>query len=132
MTREEIEREPWLGDQRAKVLALLERAEKAEAFKRYVHGRLDEAGVPADPEPEETMRHGCRIEGRLNYLVRNLDQSLANALVDRRDARRRFDWAYALLGTIEQEARQRCSERLRGWERWQKVLDWAKAARGGP
>lgn len=45
-----------------------EELEKAQAFKTFVHKRLDEAGVPADPEPEENAKHGCRIEGRLNWL----------------------------------------------------------------
>lgn len=40
----------------------------AVAFKSFVHKRLDEAGVPADPEPEQNAKHGCRIEGRLNWL----------------------------------------------------------------
>ena len=40
---------------------------KLEAFKEYVHKRLDALGVPTDPEPEKNKEHGCRIEGRLNY-----------------------------------------------------------------
>jgi hypothetical protein len=44
-------------------------AQKARAFKEYVHKRLDEAGVPVDPEPEHNRQHGCRIEGRLNYVL---------------------------------------------------------------
>lgn len=43
--------------------------EKLRAFKRYVHERLDAAGVPADPEPEENAKHGCRVEGRLNFVI---------------------------------------------------------------
>lgn len=42
---------------------------KLRAFKKYVHDRLDAAGVPADPQPEENAKHGCRIEGRLNYVL---------------------------------------------------------------
>jgi hypothetical protein len=38
-------------------------------FKAYVHKRLDDAGVPADPEPAENAKHGCRIEGRLTFLL---------------------------------------------------------------
>lgn len=49
----------------------LELAEKERdhlrAFKAYVHRRLDEEGVPADPDPEHTIEHGCRIEGRLEW-----------------------------------------------------------------
>lgn len=51
---------------------LLERVRKAEAFKAYVHQRLDAAGVPADPEPVQNAEHGCRIEGRLNWLIGRL------------------------------------------------------------
>lgn len=42
--------------------------EKLRRFKSYVHERLDKAGVPHDPDPEHNAKHGCRIEGRLNWL----------------------------------------------------------------
>lgn len=42
---------------------------KLEKFKAYVHARLDQAGIPHDPEPEKNKQHGCRIKGRLNYLI---------------------------------------------------------------
>lgn len=45
--------------------------EKLRKFKEYVHARLDQMGLPEDPEPENNAKHGCRIEGRLN-LVGNL------------------------------------------------------------
>lgn len=48
---------------------LLEEVRKLRAFKRYVHERLDQAGVPADPESEQNAKHGCRIEGRLNFVL---------------------------------------------------------------
>lgn len=38
-------------------------------FKAYVHERLDQMNVPADPEPAENAKHGCRIEGRLNWII---------------------------------------------------------------
>jgi hypothetical protein len=38
-------------------------------FKNYVHKFLDDHGVPHDPDPHHTARHGCRIQGRLQYLV---------------------------------------------------------------
>lgn len=53
-------------------------------FKSYVHARLDAAGVPADPEPEQTALHGCRIEGRLDWLLeqrRGLELELRTARV---------------------------------------------------
>lgn len=40
-----------------------------DKFKTFVHKRLDDAGVPHDPEPEHTAQHGCRISGRLNWLI---------------------------------------------------------------
>lgn len=42
---------------------------KLEKFKSYVHTRLDDAGIPANPEPVNNAKSGCRIEGRLNYLI---------------------------------------------------------------
>ncbi len=45
------------------------RAEKAEAFKAFVHRRLNIARVPADPHPAETLKTGCRIGGRLNLVL---------------------------------------------------------------
>lgn len=48
--------------------------ETAEAFKKYVHDRLDKMGVPSDPEPEQNAKHGCRIEGRLNYIEQETAQ----------------------------------------------------------
>lgn len=53
---------------------ILEELERAKAFKAYVHKRLDEAGVPANPEPEKNAQHGCRIEGRLNFLLADLER----------------------------------------------------------
>lgn len=49
------------------------------AFKTYVHQRLDAIGVPADPEPEVNAKHGCRIEGRLNWLLNLLGPSVSLA-----------------------------------------------------
>lgn len=58
----------YLKNARAEADSLRAALAKAEAFKAYVHKRLDDAGVPADPEPAENAKHGCRVEGRLNYL----------------------------------------------------------------
>lgn len=55
-----------------KVELLEEQVQKLEAFKKYVHGRLDAANVPHNPEPESNAKHGCRIEGRLNFLEKQL------------------------------------------------------------
>lgn len=49
--------------------AMEAKIDKLQKFKEYVHGRLDAAGVPADPEPASNVAHGCRIEGRLNWVL---------------------------------------------------------------
>jgi hypothetical protein len=77
----------------AEAMAVLcRRALAAEAFKRWVHAWLDGAGVPHDPDPEHTAEHGCRISGRMRYL---LDRAVAaeadvaqlrEAIVKARDA----------------------------------------------
>jgi hypothetical protein len=53
--------------------ALRARAEKAEAFKAFVHDRLDRAGVPFDPDPAHNAACGCRIGGRLDHLIGERD-----------------------------------------------------------
>jgi hypothetical protein len=74
----------WLGSNVAKIphrlldlvlgeldrrLDDIPRIAKLEEFKHYVHQKLDEAGVPADPNPERTKSTGCRIENRLDWLI---------------------------------------------------------------
>ncbi len=56
---------------------LKEQIRKLQAFKDFVHKKLDDFGVPSDPEPEGNKKHGCRIEGRLNWLyyVHNVSES---------------------------------------------------------
>lgn len=44
---------------------------KLQAFKDYVHQRLDAMGVPVDPESPHKAA-GCRIGGRLDYVEANL------------------------------------------------------------
>lgn len=51
------------------VSAAIDELEKLRGFKAYVHQRLDEVNVPADPEPGANAKHGCRIEGRLNLVL---------------------------------------------------------------
>jgi hypothetical protein len=48
---------------------LREERDKLQAFKNWVHDYLDGQGVPHDPDPEGNARHGCRIGGRMNWLV---------------------------------------------------------------
>lgn len=49
-------------------LEAADRIERLEQFKAYVHGRLDAAGVPADPESPHKAE-GCRIGGRLDLVL---------------------------------------------------------------
>jgi len=42
--------------------------EALQAFKDYVHGRLDAAGVPTHPEGEHSAA-GCRIGDRLDIAL---------------------------------------------------------------
>lgn len=54
------------------------RAEKAEAFKTFVHAWLDAHGVPADPDPGHTAETGCRISGRLEWVFAELERLKAS------------------------------------------------------
>jgi len=45
-----------------------QRADKLQAFKDYVHKRLDDAGIDKDPESEHKAA-GCRIGGRLDIVL---------------------------------------------------------------
>jgi hypothetical protein len=51
---------------------LLARAEKAEAFKNWVHQYLDMHGVPHHP-PGPHGAAGCRIGDRMGWLMAKLD-----------------------------------------------------------
>ena len=57
--------------------ALTAERDALKKFKEYVHKRLDDAGVPHDPDPEHNAKHGCRVEGRLNYLQAQLTAALS-------------------------------------------------------
>lgn len=47
---------------------LKEKVEKLQAFKDYVHQRLDDAGVEKEPNGEHS-EHGCRIGDRLDLVL---------------------------------------------------------------
>ena len=47
---------------------LLQSTDALAEFKAYVHRRLDEAGVPADPDSPHKAE-GCRIGGRLDIVL---------------------------------------------------------------
>lgn len=48
-------------------LSNLSPVNKLQEFKDYVHKRLDDAGIPVDPESTH-KEHGCRIGGRLDFV----------------------------------------------------------------
>lgn len=75
LERVKAERDELWGKNRLNKNAL----DKALKFKRYVHERLDKAGVPTDPEAESNAAHGCRIEGRLNHVLNRADRAEADA-----------------------------------------------------
>lgn len=52
------------------VAATEKERDKLAAFKSYVHKRLDDAGVPSDPESPHKSE-GCRIGGRLDIVLLN-------------------------------------------------------------
>lgn len=49
-------------------LAVVAERDALAKFKQYVHGRLDAAGVPADPDSPHKAE-GCRIGGRLDIVL---------------------------------------------------------------
>jgi hypothetical protein len=49
---------------------LKDQVAKLQAFKEYVHQRLDEAGIPIDP-PGEHADAGCRVGQRLDIALRS-------------------------------------------------------------
>lgn len=57
--------EDWLERQ---LLSRIETIEKLQAFKDYVHKRLDDAGVEKEPDGEHS-KHGCRIGDRLDIVL---------------------------------------------------------------
>jgi len=68
----------------AETKELKKQLKAAKAFKTFVHKSLDDYGVPADPEPEETAKHGCRISGRLNWLydeINNLNVAIQHGFL---------------------------------------------------
>jgi hypothetical protein len=47
--------------------------DKLQRFKDYVHKRLDDAGVPVDPDSTHKAE-GCRIGGRLDCVISERDE----------------------------------------------------------
>jgi hypothetical protein len=44
-------------------------AKGLQAFKDYVHKRLDDAGVPTHPENKTHQNEGCRVGDRLDIVL---------------------------------------------------------------
>lgn len=57
---------------RAELASASERADKLQAFKDYVHQRLDDAGIPSDPDSPHKAA-GCRIGGRLDVVLARVE-----------------------------------------------------------
>ena len=61
------------GDTRTKQFiedleCVLDNVVKLQKFKTYVHTRLDDMGVPENPEPSVVEETGCRIGARLDFI----------------------------------------------------------------
>ncbi len=54
---------------------------KLAAFKAFVHKWLDDAGVPADPDPQRTLSTGCRVSVRLDWLRTERDQAMTGVKI---------------------------------------------------
>jgi hypothetical protein len=61
---------------------------RADAFKKYVHERLDEMGAPSDIKDNDHSVAGCRVGARLDWVDGMLESASAekNALDDLIDA----------------------------------------------
>ncbi len=80
-TKRDEERDAWLLCVQFAAPAAIRRALAAEAFKAWVHGWLDAIGVPHDPDPVHTAENGCRISGRMRFLLQRV--TTAEAEVER-------------------------------------------------
>jgi hypothetical protein len=58
---------------RAELAAVKAERDRLAEFKAYIHRRLDEAGVPADPDSPHKAQ-GCRIGGRLDIVLGERDR----------------------------------------------------------
>ena len=69
---------PWFRSAKVQLseayLALKSERDKLQAFKDFVHRRLDTAGVPANPEPPKHALEGCRIGDRLDWIVEKVER----------------------------------------------------------
>jgi hypothetical protein len=70
---QQVGAEDELDQLRTDLAAERARADALQAFKDYVHRRLDDAGVPVDPESPHKAA-GCRIGGRLDAVFADRDR----------------------------------------------------------
>lgn len=109
---------------RVRVTELEAERDALATFKSYVHRRLDEAGIPTDPEsPHE--EHGCRIGGRLDITL----AALAQAQVLRDAASRAYDYIDpAIHGWARQLLRDALTDAhaLAIWQAERAVIDAAR------
>lgn len=64
-----------LGEATSLITELAAERDALAKFKAYVHHRLDDAGIPADPESPHKAQ-GCRIGGRLDVVFSERDRLL--------------------------------------------------------
>ncbi|HSW96986.1 MAG TPA: hypothetical protein VLF89_04115 [Candidatus Saccharimonadales bacterium] len=60
-------------EDKVKILHLEDKVKKLQAFKDYVHERLDAMKIPAHPEGEHS-KAGCRIGDRLDIVQEKTDK----------------------------------------------------------
>lgn len=70
-------------------------------FKKYVHKRLDDAGVSVDPESPHKAA-GCRIGGRLDEVFSTISKLEAEIKALREQAKKDFDRINELEDRLEQ------------------------------
>lgn len=81
-----------------RLAAVAKERDNLQAFKAYVHKRLDDAGVPVDPDSPHKAE-GCRIGGRLDWVLLALKQS-------KNQARDNMDCGLGLEKEIDQLKQQ--------------------------
>lgn len=91
MTREQIWKDPWFGDQREAVLALLDRAEKAEREHQETVDALAERIRKHTVDQKRAELAEKRLELVLNEAVRIVDHMPALSEVGQADSDMRAD-----------------------------------------
>lgn len=88
---------------KADLLVAVSEKSKLQAFKDFVHRRLDEMGVPKDPESPHRDA-GCRIGGRLDEvcgIIFNLRAACKRALLTRACDTETRDMLRAAIAEVE-------------------------------